>query len=112
MAMNGFADLPRLGKHNCAAALQLTGEWNRGWQAIAAEMIDFASRSLEDGAATLEKLLSAKSIEHALKIQNGFAKRACDAYLHPCSKIGGMYAELVREALRPVVWAPGNSTGK
>jgi hypothetical protein len=112
MAMINFTELPRLGKHNCEAALQLTGEWNRGWQAIAAEIIDFASRSLEDGAATLEKLFSAKSMEHALEIQNGFAKRACDAYLHQCSKIGGMYAELVREALRPVVWAPGGSTGR
>ena len=109
--MFGFADLPRLGKHNCEAALQLTGEWNRGWQAIAAEMIDFASRSLEDSAATLEKLFSAKSIEHALEIQNGFTKRACDAYLHQCAKIGGMYAELVREALRPGASAPGRSTG-
>ena len=49
--------------------MQLIGEWTRGWQAIAAETIDFASRSLEDGAATLEKLFSTKSIEHALEIQ-------------------------------------------
>jgi len=111
MAMiKSLADLQRLGKHNGEAALQVIAEWNRGWQGIAAETIDFASRSLEDGAATLEKLFSAKSIEHALEIQSGFAKRACDAYLHQFSKIGGMYAELVRETYRPIVWAPVGST--
>ena len=103
--IDSLADLPRRGKHNCDAALQLIAEWNRGWQAIAAESIDFASRSLEDGAATLEKLFSTKSIEHALEIQSGFAKRACDAHLHQLLKIGGMYAELVREAYR-LAWAP------
>jgi hypothetical protein len=110
--INSLADLPRLGKHNCDTALQLIAEWNRGWQAIAAETTDFASRSLEDGAATLEKLFSAKSIEHALEIQSGFAKRACDAYLHQFSKIGGMYANLVRDAYRPLAWAPTGSTRK
>ena len=108
--INGLADIQQLGKHNCAAALQLIGEWTRGWQAIAAETIDFASRSLEDGAATLEKLFSAKSIEHALEIQGGFAKRACDAHMHQFSKIGGMYANLVRSAYRPIAWAPVRST--
>jgi hypothetical protein len=107
--INSLADLPRRGEHNCDAALQLIAEWNRGWQAIAAENIDFASRSLEDGAATLEELFSAKSIEHALEIQGGFAKRACDDQF---SKIGGMYANLVREAYRPVAWAPASSTQK
>jgi hypothetical protein len=111
MTMIAITDLPRLGKHNCEAALQPIGEWNRGCQAIAAEIIDSASRSLEDGAATLENLFSAKSVEHALEIQSGFTKRACDAYLHQCSKIGGMYAQLVREALRPIAWAPQSSTG-
>ena len=100
--INGLADLQQLGKHNCAAALQLIGEWTRGWQAIAAETIDFASRSLEDGAATLEKLFSTKSIEHALEIQSGFAKRTYDGYMHQLSKIGGMYAELAKEAYKPV----------
>jgi hypothetical protein len=98
--ISSLADLQRLGKHNCDANIQLIAEWNRGWQAITAETIDFSSRTLEDGAATLEKLFSAKSIEHALEISSGFAKRACDAYLHQISKIGGMYAELVRGARR------------
>jgi hypothetical protein len=110
--IHSLADLQQLGKRNCEAALQLIGEWTRGWQAIAANRIDFASRSLEEGAATLEKLFSTKSIEHALEIQGGFAKRACDAYLRQVLQIGSMDADLVREAHRPVAWAPAGSVEK
>ena len=49
-----------------------------------------------------EKLLSAKSVEQAIEIQSGFAKRAYDGYMHQMSKIGGMYAELAKEAYKPV----------
>ena len=31
-----------------------------------------------------------------------FARRAYDGYLHQMSKIGGMYAELAKEAYKPV----------
>jgi hypothetical protein len=52
--------------------------------------------------ATFEKLASAKSVEQAIEIQTGFAKRAYDGYMHQMSKIGGMYAELAKEAYKPV----------
>ena len=82
--------------------MKVFGEWNKGWQAIAAEMTDYTKRSFEEGTATFEKLLSAKSVEQAIEIQTGFAKRAYDGYMHQMSKIGGMYAELAKEAYKPV----------
>jgi hypothetical protein len=50
----------------------------------------------------MEKLLSAKSFEQAVEIQTGYAKRAYDEYMHQMSKIGGLYAELAKEAYKPV----------
>ncbi len=82
--------------------MKMFGEWNKGWQAIAAEMTDYTKRSFEDGSATFEKLLSARSLEQAVEIQTNFAKRAYDEYMHQMTKIGGMYAELAKEAYRPV----------
>ena len=95
-------DFQKLGQHNMDAAMKVFGEWNKGWQAIAAEMSDYTKRSFEEGTATFEKLLSAKSVEQAIEIQSGFAKRAYDGYMHQLSKIGGMYAELAKEAYKPV----------
>ena len=97
-----FDEFQKLGQHNMDAAMRVLGEWNRGWQAIAAEITDYTKRSFEEGTATFEKLLSAKSFEQAIEIQTGYAKRAYDEYMHQLSKIGGMYAELAKEAYRPV----------
>jgi phasin family protein len=82
--------------------MKMFGEWSKGWQAIAAEMTDYTKRSFEESTAMAEKLLSAKSIEQAVEIQTGYAKRAYDDYMHQVSKLGGLYAELAKEAYKPV----------
>jgi hypothetical protein len=94
-------DFQKFGQHNMDAAMKVFGEWNKGWQAIASEVTDYTKRSFEEGTATFEKLLSAKSIEQAVEIQTGYAKRAYDEYMHQVSKIGGLYAELAKEAYKP-----------
>jgi hypothetical protein len=100
--LKNFEDFQKLGQSNVDAAMKALGEWNKGWQAIAAEMTDYTKRSFEESTATIEKLLSAKSFEQAVEIQTGYAKRAYDEYMHQMSKIGGLYAELAKEAYKPV----------
>jgi len=100
--MKQFEDFQKLGQSNVDTAMRMFGEWNKSWQAIAAEMTDYTKRSFEEGTATFEKLASAKSVEQAVEIQTNYAKRAYDEYMHQLTKIGGMYAELAKEAYRPV----------
>jgi hypothetical protein len=100
--MKNFEDIQKLSQSNMDAAMKAFGEWNKGWQAIAAEITDYTKKSFEEGTATFEKLASAKSVEQAIEIQTGFAKRAYDGYMHQMSKIGGMYADLAKEAYKPV----------
>lgn len=100
--IKNFEDIQKLGQTNMDAAMKAFGEWNKGWQAIAAEITDYTKKSFEDGTATFEKLVSAKSVEQAIEIQTGYAKRAYDGYMHQMSKLGGMYAELAKEAYKPV----------
>ena len=100
--MKPFEDFQKLGQTNVDAAMKVFGEWNKGWQAIAAEMTDYSKRSFEDSSATFEKLVSSRSIEQVMEIQTTYAKRAYDEYMHQLTKIGGMYAELAKEAYRPM----------
>ena len=100
--IKNFDNFQKLGQQNVDTAMRAFGEWNKGWQTIAAEMTDYTRRSFEDGTATVEKLLGAKSFEQAVEIQTGYAKRAYDDYMHQVSKIGGLYAELAKEAYKPV----------
>ena len=100
--IKNFDEIQKLSQSNMDAAMKAFGEWNKGWQAIAAEMTDYTKRSFEESTATFEKLASVKSVEQAIEIQTGYAKRAYDGYMHQMSKIGGMYAELAKEAYKPV----------
>ena len=97
-----FDDFQKLGQNNMDTAMKMFGEWNKGWQAIAAEITDYTKKSFEEGTATFEKLASVKSVEQAIEIQTGYAKRAYDEYMHQMSKIGGLYADLAKEAYKPV----------
>jgi hypothetical protein len=65
-------------------------------------MTDYTKRSFEESTSTFEKLLAAKTIEQAIEIQTGYAKRAYDGYMHQMTKLGGMYADLAKEAYKPV----------
>jgi hypothetical protein len=97
-----YEDFQKLGQANMDTTMKLFGDLTKNWQSIAAEMTDYTKRSVEDGTQTFEKLLSAKSVEQAIEIQSNYAKRSYDEYVHQLSKIGGMYAELAKEAYKPV----------
>ena len=71
-------DMQKISQTNMDTAMKAFGDWNKGWQAIAAEVSDYTKRSFEDGTATFEKLLGAKSMEQAFEIQTNYAKRAYD----------------------------------
>jgi hypothetical protein len=100
--IKNYDEIQKLGQNNVDAAVKVFGEWNKGWQAIAAELTDYTKRSFEESTATMEKLFAAKSFEQAIEIQTGYAKRAYDEYMHQMSKIGGLYAELAKEAYKPM----------
>jgi len=99
--MNNFEDMQRLGKTNMDTAVRFFGEMNRGWQAIAAEMTDYSKRSFETGTKTVEKLITAKSLEQAFEIQSEYARRCYNDYMHQVSKLGTIYADIARHAYKP-----------
>jgi hypothetical protein len=100
--IRNFEDMQKLGQTNVDSAMRMFGEWNKNWQAIASEMTDYTKRSFEEGTATLEKLMTSKSVEQAVEIQTSYAKRAYDDYMQQVTKIGGMYANMAKEAYKPV----------
>ena len=55
-----------------------------------------------NATATFEKLVGAKSLEHAVEIQSQYAKKAYDNWVAEASKIGEMYASVARDAYKPV----------
>jgi hypothetical protein len=102
-----MTDYTDFAKFNSEGFMKAVGDWNKGWQAIAAEMTDYSKRAFEDGTSTFQQLASAKSIEQAFEIQQSYAKRAYDDYMHQMSKIGSMYSSMAKDAYKPVEKAFG-----
>ena len=99
---NNVQDFQKLGQVNVEGTMKAVTEWQKSMQAIAAEMTNYSKRSFEDSTQTLEKLMSVKSIDQAFEIQTNFAKRAYDEYMQQMNKIGGMYSEFAKVAVKPM----------
>lgn len=100
--INNFQDFQKLGQTNMDSTMRMMGEWNKSWQTIAAEMTDYQKRAFQDGTATLEKLMSVKSLDQVLEIQTSYAKRSYEEYMQQMNRIGGMYSSLAKDAYKPV----------
>jgi hypothetical protein len=98
-------DFQKLGQVNVDGTMKAVTEWQKSLQAIATEMTSYSKRSFEDSTQTFEKLMGVKSIDQVFEIQSSFAKRAYDDYMQQMGKIGGLYSELAKEAVKPVTTA-------
>jgi phasin family protein len=94
-------EMQKLGKDNVEAAVKAFGATSKGFQAIAAEVTNYSKKSFEDGAAAVERLLGAKTLEKAIEIQSEYAKTAYEGFVAEATKLGELYADLAKEAYRP-----------
>ena len=78
------------------------GEANRGFQALAAEMMNYSKATFDDAVRTWEQLIGVKSLEQAIQIQSDYAKRVYDNHMAELSKLGEMCMSMVRDTSKPV----------
>jgi hypothetical protein len=95
-------EFQRATKDGFDASVRSFGEVSKGFQAIAATVVDYSKKSFEDSTRAFEQLAGAKSFEQAWEIQSQYAKKAFDAYVAQASKVGEMYVDLARTAYQPV----------
>ena len=96
-----FDQIQKLGKDNADAALKSFGAVSKGAQAIAVESADFAKKSFEQGTATIEKLVGAKTLDKAIEIHTDFLKTAYEGFVAQSTKFGELYASLAKDAFKP-----------
>ena len=83
-------EFQRATKDGFDTSVRSFGEVSKGFQAIAATVVDYSKKAFEDSTRTFEQLAGAKSFEQAWEIQSQYAKKAFDAYLAHTSKVGEM----------------------
>jgi phasin family protein len=84
-----------------AAGRSLT-EANKGFQALAAEMMEYSKAAFDDAIRTWEQLIGVRSLEQAIQIQSDYAKRVYENHMAEMKKLGEMCVGMVRDASKPV----------
>jgi hypothetical protein len=99
--MQQFDTFQKFSKDNVDAALKSFGAVSKGAQTIAVEAADYAKKSFEQGTATLEKLVGAKSLDKAIEIQTDYVKTAYEGFVAQSTKLGELYANLAKDVFKP-----------
>ena len=110
--LKNFDDVQKLSKDNLDIAMKSFGAVSRGFQAIAVEVADYSKKSFEEGSATVEKLLGARTLEKAIEIQSDYAKSAYEGFVAGATRIGELYADLAKETYKPFETVVGKVAGK
>ena len=84
------------------AASRSFTEANKGFQALAAEMMQYSKAAFDDATRTWEKLIGVRSLEQAVEIQSDYAKRVYENHMAELKKLGEMCVGMVRDASKPV----------
>jgi len=99
--INGFEDVQKAGRNSMAKALESFGAFSQGLQTLANETAGYSKQSFEDGAAHVEKLLGAKSIDVAFEAQTSFLRSSYEKAVGQVARFGELYVDLVKEAAKP-----------
>jgi hypothetical protein len=99
---NNLEEFRESGKEQLEAATTLSSSFGKSLQTIAAETTDYSKKSIENGAAVVEKLLGVRTFESAIQIQSEYAKAFYEAFIAHATKIGELYSNLFKEALKPI----------
>jgi hypothetical protein len=99
--MQHFDHMQKLGKDNMDVAMKTVGTVQKSVKAIAIETADYAKRSFEQGSATLEKLVGARTLDKAVEIQTDYLRQAYEGFVAQSTKMGELYASFGRETFKP-----------
>jgi phasin family protein len=83
------------------AASRSFTEANKGFQALAAEMMEYSKSTFDDAIRTWEQLIGVRSLEQAMQIQSDYAKRVYENHMAELKKLGEMTVGIMREASKP-----------
>lgn len=100
-------DFQKFNKEQMDAASAAMATFTKGFQQLAAEATDYSKKSIETGSATFEKLLAAKTLDNAFQIQSDYAKSAYEGFVSQATRFGELYANLAKDAFRPMETAFG-----
>jgi phasin family protein len=71
-------------------------------QAITAAYSDYTKKAFEDGSEFMTKLASLKTPADVMTLQSEYAKSAYESFVAETKKISELYADLAKQAYKPL----------
>lgn len=99
--LQSFENAGKFNKEFVDTSLKSFASVSKSAQAIAVETSEYTKKSFESGAAALEKIFSAGSLEKAFEIQTDYAKQSYEGFVAEATKLGELYSDLAKEAYTP-----------
>lgn len=96
-----FEEAGVFGREFADSGIKSLAAFSKSAQAIAVETTDYAKASYEAGAAALEKLMAARTLETAIEVQTDYARSAYESFVAEASKLGALYADLAKDSYKP-----------
>ncbi|MBV9077231.1 MAG: phasin family protein [Methylobacteriaceae bacterium] len=94
--------IQKIGKDGVDATYKALGAWQQGVQTAAVEAADYAKRTYEHGAATLEKLAGVRTLDKAFEIQGDYLRGAYEGFVGQMTKMSELATKTAREVAAPV----------
>ncbi|PVE22972.1 Phasin [Microvirga sp. KLBC 81] len=96
-----FDAVQKLGKDSFDATVKAIEVAATGTKVIAFETADYAKKSLEQNAATFEKLVGVRSLDKAIEIQTDYVKNAYAGFVAQSTKTRDLYTKLAQDSFAP-----------
>lgn len=105
-------DFQKFGKDAMDSMTKASATFTKNGQAIAAEYADYSKKSFEGAQAAMEKLFAVKSLDKAFEVQTEYAKSAYEGFVAHATKVGELYQDIAREAVKPFEAAVAKANAK
>jgi phasin family protein len=112
MVMLNFDDANRKSKEAMDTMLKSYSDTAKGFQAIAAEAVEYSKKSFQDTVTHFESLTGARSLEAAFELQTNYVKTAYENFVTEATKLGEMYSDLAKSAYKPYEAPVATATAK
>jgi hypothetical protein len=99
--IQGFDSFQKYGKDAMDASVKTMEASSKSAQAIATQVVDYSKSAFEQNSGMVEKLMGAKSLDKAIEIQSAYAKTAYEGFVAHFTKLGELYTDLAKEAMKP-----------
>ena len=100
--MSNVEQVKQQAREQSDAAMVSANHVAAGVQAITAAHSEYTKKAFQDGSEFMTKLASLKTPSDVMALQSEYAKTAYEEFVAEAMKISGLYADLAKQAYKPL----------